>query len=90
MIAMIGFGFYINTFKRSPHTCLFICFEMSSPAMPLLEFMPRQSCEDVVLIGTYSVIRYAKKKVHFGTEFHIRNLIDILHLPAVCLFTDYT
>lgn len=63
---------------------------MSSPAMPLLEFMPRHSCEDVVLIGTYSVIRYAKKQVHFGTEFHIRNLIDILHLPAVSLFTDYT
>jgi hypothetical protein len=36
---------------------------MSSPAMSLLDFMPRQSCEDVVLIGTYSVIRYAKKEV---------------------------
>jgi hypothetical protein len=43
---------------------LFICFQMSSPGMPLLEFMPRQSCsEDVVPIGTNSVTRYAKKEM---------------------------
>jgi hypothetical protein len=48
---------------RSPHTCLFIYFQMS-PGMPLLEFMPRQSgSEDVVLIGTNSVTRYAKKEM---------------------------
>jgi hypothetical protein len=31
-----------------------------------------------------------RRCLHFGTEFHIRNLIDILYLPSVCLLTDYT
>ena len=57
---------------------------MSSPSMPLLDLMPRQICEDVVLIGTYSVIRYAKEMLEFWNRISCRKLIDILYLPAFC------
>ena len=60
MVAMIGFGFCINTLRdHLTPACLF-AFKCR---LLLCLFMPRQSCEDVVRIGTYSVIRYAKKEM---------------------------
>lgn len=60
MIAIIGFAFYINTLRdHLTPGCLF-AFKCR---LLLCLFMPRQSCEDVVLIGTYSVIPYAKKEM---------------------------
>jgi hypothetical protein len=59
--------------------------------MPLLDFVPRQNCEDVVLIGTYSVIRHAKKEVlaFWNIISYSEPYWHIIFIP-VCLFTNYT
>ena len=51
--------------------------------MSLLDFMPRKSCsKDVVLIGTYSFTRYAKKEME--QSFVFGNLLTCYIYLSVC------